>query len=458
MVILTNFFKGRSIYSLFSTGYNMSNFENHGLIMNKSSQLFEKAKHFIPGGVNSPVRAFKGVGKNPVFIEKGQGAYLYDVDGHQYVDYIGSWGPLILGHTHPKVMAAVEKALHQGMTFGAPTEIEIDMAEKIVELMPNIEKVRMVNSGTEATMTAIRMARAITGRQKIVKFSGCYHGHSDSLLVKAGSGLLTLGVPSSPGIPENLAANTLTVDFNDLVSLKFLFENYGEDIAGIIVEPIAGNMGMVLPQEGFLKGLRQLCDDYQAVLIFDEVMTGFRVALGGAQSIYDVVPDITTLGKIIGGGMPVGAIGGKASMMDVLSPVGPVYQAGTLAGNPLAMAAGLATLEEISKPNFYDHLFMKTQNLVQGMTSIAQRLSIPLQTVAVGGMFGFCFTAHQPIRNYQDVATSDEALFRRFYHAMLDNGVYLAPSMYEAGFVSAAHSKEDIDKTLEAFENALKMV
>lgn len=457
-MILANFFKGRSIYSFFSTRYNMSNFEKHGLIMNNSAILFEKAKQLIPGGVNSPVRAFKGVGKNPVFIQKGQGAYLYDVDGNKYIDYIGSWGPLILGHTHPDVLAAVEKALHQGMTFGAPTEIEIDMAQKIVELMPNIEKVRMVNSGTEATMTAIRMARAITGRQKIIKFSGCYHGHSDSLLVKAGSGLLTLGVPSSPGIPENLVANTLTVDFNDLDAIRLLFENYGHGIAGIIVEPIAGNMGMVLPAEGFLQGLREVCDAYQAILIFDEVMTGFRVALGGAQSIYDVVPDITTLGKIIGGGMPVGAIGGKAAIMDVLSPVGPVYQAGTLAGNPLAMAAGLATLEEISKAHFYENLFTQTHTLTQGMSEIAKRLSIPLQTTAVGGMFGFCFTAKYPIRNYEDVATADEALFRRFYHEMLARGVYFAPSMFEAGFVSSAHTHEDIDKTLDAFENALKVV
>lgn len=424
--------------------------------MSNSAVLFEKAKQLIPGGVNSPVRAFKGVGKNPVFIQKGQGAYLYDVDGQLYIDYVGSWGPLILGHTHPKVIAAVEKALHQGMTFGAPTEIEIDMAQKIVELMPNLEKVRMVNSGTEATMTAIRMARAITGRQKIVKFSGCYHGHSDSLLVKAGSGLLTLGVPSSPGIPENLAANTLTVDYNDLQSIRVLFKNYGSEIAGIIVEPIAGNMGMVLPEPDFLKGLRQVCDDYQAILIFDEVMTGFRVALGGAQAIYDIVPDMTTLGKIIGGGMPVGAIGGKAHIMDVLSPVGPVYQAGTLAGNPLAMAAGLATLEEISKTGFYENLYTHTQRLTQGMSSVAYRLSIPLQTTAIGGMFGFCFTEKNPIRNYQDVATADESLFKRFYHEMLAQGVYFAPSMYEAGFVSAAHTSADIDKTLESFENALK--
>ncbi len=426
--------------------------------MNKSAQLFEKAKQLIPGGVNSPVRAFKGVGGTPVFMKNGQGAYMFDADYNRYIDYIGSWGPLILGHSHPKVLSAVESILHQGMTFGAPTEIEIDMAQKICELMPNIEKVRMVNSGTEATMTAIRMARAITGRQKIIKFAGCYHGHSDSLLVKAGSGLLTLGVPSSPGIPQNLAANTLTVDFNDLEAIEALFQNYGDDIAGIIVEPIAGNMGMVLPQEGFLQGLRKVCDAHQAILIFDEVMTGFRVALGGAQAIYNVVPDITTLGKIIGGGMPVGAIGGKAWIMDHLAPVGPVYQAGTLAGNPLAMAAGLATLDAISQPDFYEELSKKTAILVQGIAEVSQQLSVPIQIAQMGGMFGFCFTAQSPIRNYDDVATSDETLFRKFYHQMLQSGVYLAPSMYEAGFLSAAHSMEDIAYTVDVFAKALKAV
>ncbi|HBB53522.1 MAG TPA: glutamate-1-semialdehyde-2,1-aminomutase [Legionellales bacterium] len=426
--------------------------------MNRSVQLFERAQQSIPGGVNSPVRAFKGVGGSPVFIEKGQGAYLFDVDAQRYIDYVGSWGPLILGHAHPKVIEAVERSLYQGMTFGAPTEIEIHMAEKICELMPSIEKVRMVNSGTEATMTAIRMARGITGRQKIVKFAGCYHGHSDSLLVKAGSGLLTLGEPSSPGIPKSLAANTLTVDFNDLEAIELLFAEYGTDIAGIIVEPVAGNMGMVLPEPGFLQGLRKVCDEYQAILIFDEVMTGFRVALGGAQSIYNVTPDLTTLGKIIGGGMPVGAIGGRADLMDCLSPVGSVYQAGTLAGNPLAMAAGLATLEAISQAGFYDILSQKTAALVQGMQEIANQLAISLQTVSLGGMFGYQFNTKEHIRNYQDVAGSDESLFRKFYHQMLSRGVYLAPSMYEAGFVSQAHSMDDIAKTLEAFASALKAI
>jgi len=421
----------------------------------ESQNLFSKAQKFIPGGVNSPVRAFKGVGGSPVFMTKGQGAYLFDADDNRYIDYIGSWGPLILGHRHPAVIAAVEKVLQHGMTFGAPTEIEITIAEKICTLMPNLEKVRMVNSGTEATMTAIRMARALTNRQKIIKFAGCYHGHSDSLLVKAGSGMLTLGVPSSPGIPENLAANTLTVDFNDLPAVEELFLHYGADIAGIIVEPIAGNMGMVLPQQGFLQGLREVCNRYQAILIFDEVMTGFRVALGGAQALYNVVPDITTLGKIVGGGMPVGAIGGKACYMDCLAPIGPVYQAGTLAGNPLAMAAGIATLDEIAQIDFYTQLNHKTQTLVQGIEDIARDFAIPVQTVSMGGMFGVCFTA-QAIKNYTDVATADEEWFKKFYHKMLGQGIYLAPSMYEAGFISAAHTSEDIAITLEAFRHSLK--
>ena len=422
--------------------------------MNKSSQLFLDANHYIPGGVNSPVRAFKGVGGTPVFFKKGEGAYLYDVDDKAYIDFVGSWGPLILGHVHPNVLAKTIEAITQGMTFGAPTEIEVLMAKKICALMPNIEKVRMVNSGTEATMTAIRLSRAVTGRQKILKFSGCYHGHSDSLLVKSGSGLLTLGVPSTPGIPSDLAQNTLTAEFNDLDEVEALFKAYGDDIAGVIVEPVAGNMGMILPNPHFLSGLRAICDHYQAILIFDEVMTGFRVALGGAQALYDVIPDITTLGKIIGGGMPAGAIGGKAIYMNELAPLGPVYQAGTLAGNPVAMTAGLATLEEIAQPGFYTTLSKLSHQLMQGFTDIAKRLDIPMQTSFLGGMFGFCFT-HEPPRNYADVARADAALFKRFYHQMLKRGIYLAPSMYEAGFVSAAHTPSDIEKTLMAFEEAL---
>ena len=422
--------------------------------MYQSSHLFQEAQQVIPGGVNSPVRAFKGVGGDPIFFKQGKGAYLVDVDNQQYIDYVGSWGPLIVGHAHPEVLKRVQETMAMGMTFGAPTEIEIQMAKKICQLMPSIEKVRMVNSGTEATMTAIRLARAVTGRQKIIKFSGCYHGHSDALLVKAGSGLLTLGVPSTPGVPEHLAQNTLTVPYNDLESLQLLFQTYGNDIAGIIIEPIAGNMGMVKPEPGYLAGIRKLCDEFQSIFILDEVMTGFRVALGGAQSIEGVVPDLTTLGKIIGGGMPVGAIGGKAWIMDNLAPVGPVYQAGTLSGNPMAMSAGLATLELIEAPGFYDKLSQMTDLLMSGMKEIAEHYHIPLQTCYEGGMFGFCFTAQHPIRRFEDIATGDEGLFKRFFHRMLKNGVYLAPSMYEAGFVSGAHTREDIENTLKAVEQA----
>ena len=422
--------------------------------MHQSSHLFQEALQVIPGGVNSPVRAFKGVGGDPIFFKQGKGAYLVDVDNHQYIDYVGSWGPLIVGHAHPEVLKRVQETMAMGMTFGAPTEIEIQMAKKISQLMPSIEKVRMVNSGTEATMTAIRLARAVTGRQKIIKFSGCYHGHSDALLVKAGSGLLTLGVPSTPGVPEHLAQNTLTVPYNDLESLQLLFQTYGNDIAGIIIEPIAGNMGMVKPEPGYLAGIRKLCDEYQSIFILDEVMTGFRVALGGAQSIERVVPDLTTLGKIIGGGMPVGAIGGKSWIMDNLAPVGPVYQAGTLSGNPMAMSAGLATLEMIEAPGFYDKLSQMTDLLMSGMKEIAEHYHIPLQTCYEGGMFGFCFTAQHPIRRYEDIATGDEGLFKRFFHRMLKNGVYLAPSMYEAGFISGSHTREDIENTLKAVEQA----
>ena len=422
--------------------------------MHQSSHLFQEALQVIPGGVNSPVRAFKGVGGDPIFFKQGKGAYLVDVDNHQYIDYVGSWGPLIVGHAHPEVLKRVQETMAMGMTFGAPTEIEIQMAKKISQLMPSIEKVRMVNSGTEATMTAIRLARAVTGRQKIIKFSGCYHGHSDALLVKAGSGLLTLGVPSTPGVPEHLAQNTLTVPYNDLESLQLLFQTYGNDIAGIIIEPIAGNMGMVKPEPGYLAGIRKLCDEYQSIFILDEVMTGFRVALGGAQSIERVVPDLTTLGKIIGGGMPVGAIGGKSWIMDNLAPVVPVYQAGTLSGNPMAMSAGLATLEMIEAPGFYDKLSQMTDLLMSGMKEIAEHYHIPLQTCYEGGMFGFCFTAQHPIRRYEDIATGDEGLFKRFFHRMLKNGVYLAPSMYEAGFISGSHTREDIENTLKAVEQA----
>lgn len=423
--------------------------------MTRSSDLFHQAQVLIPGGVNSPVRAFKGVGGEPIFFKQGKGAYLIDVDDKHYIDYVGSWGPLILGHCHPTVIHAVNQVLHSGISFGAPTEFEVMLAKKIISLMPSIEKVRMVNSGTEATMTAIRLARGVTGKNKLIKFNGCYHGHSDSLLVKAGSGLLTLGIPATPGIPQSVTEHTLTADFNNLEQTAALFAKYSDDIAAVILEPVAGNMGFVLPEPGFLKGLRELCDQYHALLIFDEVMTGFRVGLHGAQGIFNITPDITTLGKVIGGGMPVGAIGGRSEIMSYLAPEGPVYQAGTLSGNPLAMAAGLATLSEIEKPGFFDVLSDTTQTLIQALTAVAEALSIPLFTASLGGMFGFCFTERKHITDYADIAASDEVLFKKFYHAMLEKGIYFAPSMYEAGFVSSAHGKQEIHKTQEAAEQVL---
>lgn len=426
--------------------------------MTRSSDLFHQALEVIPGGVNSPVRAFKGVGGDPLFFKKGSGAYLIDEDDRAYIDYVGSWGPLILGHCHPAVIAAVNKVLHSGMSFGAPTALEVLLAQKIISLVPSIEKVRMVNSGTEATMTAIRLARGFTNRNKFIKFNGCYHGHSDSLLVKAGSGLLTLGIPSTPGIPASITEHTLTADFNDLDQVEQLFKKYPDDIATIILEPVAGNMGFILPRPEFLKGLRELCDHYNALLIFDEVMTGFRVGLGGAQGIYDIIPDITTLGKVIGGGMPVGALGGKAEIMSFLAPEGPVYQAGTLSGNPLAMAAGLATLQEIEQPEFFDHLNQTTQSLTVALSSVAETFNVPLFTASLGGMFGFCFTDKKSINNYADIAVSDELLFKRFYHGMLEQGIYFAPSMYEAGFVSSAHSAVEIEKTFRAAEQVLSQL
>lgn len=425
--------------------------------MNRSTELFQKAQTLIPGGVNSPVRGFKGVGGTPVFMKEGHGAYLVDVDGREYVDYIGSWGPLILGHCHPKVIDAVTVALHHGMSFGAPTELEVLLAEKIISLMPSIQKVRMVNSGTEATMTAIRLARGYTKKNKLIKFNGCYHGHSDSLLVKAGSGVLTLGIPSTPGIPSSIAEHTLTVNFNDLAEVTRIFEAYPDDIAGIIIEPIAGNMGFVLPDDGFLSGLRALCDHYQSVLIFDEVMTGFRVGLGGAQALYNVRPDLTTLGKVIGGGMPVGAIGGREEIMNHLAPLGSVYQAGTLSGNPLAMAAGLATLNEVAQPGFYESLGVQGRLLINGLAAIALDLGVPFTSDALGGMFGFCFNNIDRVRSLHDVAASDEVLFKKFYHEMLKRGVYFAPSMFEAGFISSAHGEIEIEKTLNAAADALSV-
>jgi len=416
--------------------------------------LFSDAKSVIPGGVNSPVRSFSGVGGTPIFIDHAQGAYIYDSMGKAYIDYVGSWGPMILGHAHPEVISAVKATAEKGLSFGAPTEIETLLAQKVCELVPSINLVRMVSSGTEATMSAIRLARGYTGRDKIVKFEGCYHGHSDSLLVKAGSGALTLGVPSSPGVSVAVAENTITLPYNDSAAVSKVFAEIGEQIACIIVEPVAGNMNCVPPVPSFLETLRQVCDDYHSVLIFDEVMTGFRVALSGAQGLYGIKPDLTTLGKILGGGMPVGAFGGDRKIMEYLAPLGPVYQAGTLSGNPVAMAAGLKTLELIAVPGFYDALAEKTEQLTSGMKEHASRAGIALTTNQVGGMFGLFFSAEEKITRFAQVMACDQALFKRFFHAMLDNGVYLAPSAFEAGFVSAAHSDEDLEQTLAIAEKA----
>ncbi|MCP5205641.1 MAG: glutamate-1-semialdehyde 2,1-aminomutase [Hahellaceae bacterium] len=426
--------------------------------MSVSEQLFEEAQKYIPGGVNSPVRAFKGVGGTPVFFSRGKGAYLYDEDGHQYTDYVGSWGPMILGHAHPKVIDAVRNQLEDGLGFGAPTRIEIEMAKKVCEIMPSIELVRMVSSGTEATMSAIRLARGYTGRDKIVKFEGCYHGHSDSLLVKAGSGALTLGVPNSPGVPAALAEETITLTYNDLTSVEKAFAEVGQDIAAIIVEPVAGNMNCIPPVPGFLEGLRKVCDQYGSVLIFDEVMTGFRTALGGAQSVYAVKPDLTTLGKVIGAGLPVGAFGGKKEIMQHIAPLGPVYQAGTLSGNPLAMRAGLTMLEEISQPDFFDKLSQTTSRLLRGIEEAARETGHALSTNQVGGMFGIFFSAEAKVTSYAQVMKCDTAKFNKFFHGMLQEGIYLAPSAFEAGFVSSAHTVEDIDNTIDAAKRVLKSI
>ncbi len=418
--------------------------------MTLSAQLFERAQQTIPGGVNSPVRAFKHVGGTPVFIDRADGAYIFDVDGKQYIDYVGSWGPMLLGHNHPAIRSAVISAAEKGLSFGAPCPAEIDMAELVCKLVPSMEMVRMVSSGTEATMSAIRLARGYTGRNTIVKFEGCYHGHADSLLVKAGSGALTLGVPNSPGVPADFAKYTLTSEFNNLPQLTELFRQHGDDIACIIVEPVAGNMNCIPPQPGFLEGLRALCDQYGAVLIFDEVMTGFRVALGGAQAYYGVTPDLTTLGKIIGGGMPVGAFGGKKAIMQHIAPLGGVYQAGTLSGNPIAMAAGLAALTEISKTGVYDSLTAKTTQLLQGLQQEADKAGVAFTTNQVGGMFGLFFTTQPTVSSYQQATQCDIEAFKRFFHLMLAEGIYLAPSAYEAGFLSLAHSDADIEATVAA--------
>ncbi|ENY72103.1 glutamate-1-semialdehyde 2,1-aminomutase [Aeromonas diversa] len=418
--------------------------------MSKSDQLFEQARQSIPGGVNSPVRAFNGVGGTPVFIDHADGAYLYDVDGHSYVDYIGSWGPMLLGHNHPAIKAAVIAAVEKGLSYGAPTEIEVRMAERVRAIVPSMEQVRMVNSGTEATMSAIRLARGYTGRDKILKFEGCYHGHADSLLVKAGSGALTLGQPNSPGVPADFAKHTLTCTYNDLASVEAAFALYGQEIACIIVEPVAGNMNCIPPVPGFLEGLRALCDQHGSVLILDEVMTGFRVSKQGAQGYYGVTPDLTTLGKIIGAGMPVGAFGGKREIMQHIAPTGPVYQAGTLSGNPIAMAAGLAMLDLLEQPGLYEALSEKTARVAEGLKAAAAKHGIPLAINQVGGMFGFFFTDEPTITRFDQVTRCDMEKFKRFYHLMLEEGVYLAPSAYEAGFLSLAHGDKEIEHTLAA--------
>lgn len=412
--------------------------------------LFSDASRYIPGGVNSPVRAFRGVGGEPVFIERASGSRVFDTAGKGYIDYVGSWGPMILGHAHPEVIRVVQERAALGLSFGAPTRIETQVAQRICELLPSIELVRMVSSGTEATMSAIRLARGFTGRDKIVKFEGHYHGHSDSLLVKAGSGALTFGVPTSPGVPKELAAHTITLAYNDIAQVQQLFSDMGDQIACIIVEPVAGNMNCVPPVPGFLETLRAVCDQSGAVLIFDEVMTGFRVALGGAQALYNIRPDLTTLGKIVGGGMPVGAFGGRRDIMEQIAPLGPVYQAGTLSGNPVAMAAGLATLDAIMAPQFYEQIAAKTTQLLEGLQHAARLAGIALATNHVCGMFGLFFTDQTPVRYFREVMACDVERFKRFFHGMLAEGVYLAPSAFEAGFLSAAHSSADIEATVVA--------
>ena len=427
--------------------------------MNRSTTLFNEAKDFIPGGVNSPVRAFNGVGGDPIFFDRGEGAYLYDVDGNKYIDYVGSWGPMILGHANPIIIDAVKAVLDKGLGFGAPTEIETSLAKKVCQIVPSIDLVRMVSSGTEATMSAIRLARGFTGRDKILKFEGCYHGHSDSLLVKAGSGALTLGVPTSPGVPNDLAKHTLTLEYNNLEVVEDLFLEMGEEIGCIIVEPIAGNMNCIPPKEGFLEGLRKICDKYETVLIFDEVMTGFRVALGGAQEVYNVTPDLTALGKVIGGGLPVAAFGGRRDIMNQIAPIGPIYQAGTLSGNPLSMASGLAMLTALEEDkSFYKNLGRRAEYLVQGIVSEAKTRDIQMTSNCVGGMFGMFFSNEEKVTNFSQASSCNIELFKKFFQEMIKQGVYLAPSAYEAGFLSNAHTDEDLDKTISAASAAFAVI
>ncbi|MEK7708127.1 MAG: glutamate-1-semialdehyde 2,1-aminomutase [Pseudomonadota bacterium] len=421
----------------------------------RNHQLFEQSQQYIPGGVNSPVRAFKSVGGEPIFFQRGEGAYFWDADGKSYIDYVGSWGPLILGHAHPDVVKAVQSAAQNGLTFGAPTEAELDIAKLICQLVPSIEQVRLVSSGTEAGMSVIRLARGFTGRSKIIKFEGCYHGHDDSLLVKAGSGALTFGNPSSAGVPAETAGHTIVLDYNDLSGIEEAFNKWGKELAAVIVEPVAGNMNLVAPTADFLVGLRTLCTQNGSVLIFDEVMTGFRVGLGCAQGLYDIKPDLTALGKVIGGGMPMAAFGGRRDIMQCLAPLGPVYQAGTLSGNPVAVAAGLATLKQVQVPGFYEQLGERTQQLVDGIAAAASQHGIDFCAQSVGGMFGLYFRKSIPT-SFAEVMQCDKEAFNRFFHAMLDEGVYFAPSAFEAGFVSSMHGDNELDKTLSAASKIFK--
>ena len=418
--------------------------------MNSNHDLVRRARVHIPGGVNSPVRAFNGVGGDPVFFERAEGACLYDVEGRSYIDYVGSWGPMIAGHAHPAIVSAVQEAASRGLSFGAPCPAEVEMADRLCDLVPGLEMVRMVNSGTEATMSAIRLARAVTRRDSIIKFEGCYHGHADSFLVKAGSGALTLGIPNSPGVPAAVADLTVTLPYNDLAAVRDCLAARGRDIAAIIVEPVAGNMNCIPPVDGFLQGLRDACDEFGCLLIFDEVMTGFRVALQGAQGLYGIAPDLSTFGKVIGGGMPVGAFGGKREYMEQVAPSGPVYQAGTLSGNPVAMASGLANLELICQAGFFERLSEQTQQLTCGLQQAADAAGVPVLTTSVGGMFGLLFTDAKKVVNFAEAGSCDVAAFKAFFHLMLERGVYLAPSAFEAGFVSSAHTAEHIDATVAA--------
>jgi glutamate-1-semialdehyde 2,1-aminomutase len=421
----------------------------------KSISLFQEAQTVFPGGVNSPVRAFRAVGGQPLFIQRGEGAYLFDVDGNRYIDYVLSWGPLITGHAHPKVVEAIGQAALLGTSYGAPSPLEIQLAKRVMDFMPNIEMIRFVNSGTEATMSALRLARAYTKREKIIKFDGCYHGHADMLLVQAGSGVATLGLPDSPGVPAAVASDTLVAQFNDLESVEALFKKYPDQIAGLIVEPVAGNMGVVPPVEGFLEGLRKLTTEYGAVFIMDEVMTGFRVHKGGAQTLYNIKPDLTTLGKVIGGGLPVGAYGGKKEIMQMVAPLGPMYQAGTLSGNPLAMSAGIAALDLIRDEKIWDGLEKSASRLGAGISSAAEKAGVPIQQTRVGTMFTTFFSETKPV-GWNTVKVADKVRFGKFFMSMLEHGVYLAPSQFEAGFVSIMHDDAVIDATIEAAEKAMK--